>query len=90
MGMMVLWLFSMLIVKFFFDISGMIVYTIITDLVLFIFGIAGLISLGESTRFRILRLFTFGIGLLNFGGIELAKLEGEPALTSNDNPNDCK
>ena len=51
MGMMVLWLFSMLIVKFFFDISGMIVYTIITDLVLFIFGIAGLIFTGRFNAF---------------------------------------
>ncbi len=90
MGMMVLWLFSMLIVKFFFDTSGMIVYTIITDLVLFIFGIAGLISLGDSTLFQIWLLFTFGIGLLIFGGIELAKIEGDPAFTSNENPNDCK
>lgn len=90
MGMVVLWLISMLVVKFFFDISGMLVYTFITDFILFIFGIAGLVAMGDSTLFQVWFLFTFGIGLLIFGGIELAKINGEPPFFSDENPNDCK
>ncbi|MGM9540089.1 hypothetical protein [Anaerovibrio sp.] len=90
MGMIVLWLLSMLVVKFFFDIKGMLVYTFLTDFILFFFGIAGLITMGDSTIFQVWFMFTFGIGLLIFGGIELAKIEGDPLFTSDENPNDCK